>query len=542
MHAGVAPWGSPTYHGLPSVPVTATGNHQAGLQVRPRPHVRIPGRLLRIASDERLVEQLRGGSEAAFEAIFDRHHRAVLAFCRHMLGSAEEAEDAVQHTFLAAYGALTGSDRPIRLRPWLYTIARNRCLSVLRSPHRTVPSDADGPSTEQLAAVVERRQELRDLLGDLSRLPEDQRAALVLAELGGVTHEDIAGVLDCRREKVKALVFQARTSLIASRSARETPCAEIREQLANLSGGALRRGALRRHLSGCAGCREFRDQVREQRRGLALVLPVAPSLGLKSLVLSGSGSAAGAGLAGGVGAASGSLVTKVVLAVAVAGGGTVAVEAARDRPAKPAPPPAATEAAPVAQPAGSYERAAPAAGPPPAAVPFAAPEHGYGPAAAVRAKSPRGRGRGRLGAFKPDSPRGHGHGRLDAGKPRGHGYGGTGTGKPENSRAHGRSGAAQSRGSIAPKTPRGRGHTRSAKPLKTVAPPGLSRSGGAAKPDRPSGAARRAAPTTFPKSAASVPEQPAMTKHVARKQARTPRSEIIAAVEPERPEKAAKVK
>ena len=251
--------------------------------------------LLRFASDDRLVEELRTGSEAAFEAIFARHHRGVLAFCRHMLGSVEEAEDAVQHTFLAAYRGLVRSDKPIQLRPWLYTIARNRCLSVLRASERAAGADVE-PSTEHLSAVVERRQDLRDLLVDLARLPDDQRAALVLAEVGGMPHEEIAAVLSVRREKVKALVFQARTALIAGRTARDTPCAEIREQLANLTGGAL----LRRHLRDCAGCRQYRDEVRAQRRELALVLPVAPTLALKAGVLAGAGAAAaGAGAARG---------------------------------------------------------------------------------------------------------------------------------------------------------------------------------------------------------------------------------------------------
>src|SRR5918911_173014 len=74
-----------------------------------------------------------GGSKAAFEVMFTRHQRGVLSFCRHMLGSVEEAEDAVQHTFLAAYRDLVGSTKAVRLRPWLYAIARNRCLTVLRA-------------------------------------------------------------------------------------------------------------------------------------------------------------------------------------------------------------------------------------------------------------------------------------------------------------------------------------------------------------------------------------------------------------------------
>jgi RNA polymerase sigma factor (sigma-70 family) len=295
---------------------------------------RVPARLLRLASDERLVERVRRGSEAAFEAIFDRYHRGILGFCRHMLGSVEEAEDAVQHTFMAAFRELAGSDKPIQLKPWLYTIARNRCLTVLRTRSRQTLGELEEPPTEHLAAEVERRHDLRNLLRDVASLPDDQRSALVLSELGDMSHDDIAAVLDCRREKVKALVFQARSSLIASREARETPCADIREQLANLRGGSLRRTELRRHLRECPGCRAFRDQVREQRRDLAVVLPVAPSVGLKAAAIGGTGAGAGAG----AGAVSGSLAAKVILVAALATGGTVAVEQTTHRDAAQAPP------------------------------------------------------------------------------------------------------------------------------------------------------------------------------------------------------------
>jgi hypothetical protein len=96
----------------------------------PRPRLWLPRRSLRNARDERLVAQIRGGdgpaARTAFEVLYDRHHRGVLAFCRHMLGSFEEAEDAVQHTFSSAYRALLRDDREIALRAWLYAIARNR--------------------------------------------------------------------------------------------------------------------------------------------------------------------------------------------------------------------------------------------------------------------------------------------------------------------------------------------------------------------------------------------------------------------------------
>jgi RNA polymerase sigma factor (sigma-70 family) len=369
----------------PAALVPATGsvdnasNMEASAATRPtRPAPRVPARLLRLASDERLVEHVRGGSEAAFEAIFDRHHRGILAFCRHMLGSPEEAEDAVQHTFMAAYRNIAGSRRAIQLRPWLYTIARNRCLSVLRARRERPVEDLDELATENLAAEVQRREDLRDLLRDVGGLPEDQRAALVLAEVGGVSHDEIAQVLGVQREKVKALVFQARSSLIASRAARETPCDEIRLQLSELRGGALRRNTLRRHLKTCAGCREFRAALRDQRKMLAVALPVVPTLALKQGVMAAAlessaaaaggaaaGSAAGAAAGGSLLAGGGAAATAKVLAIAVlVGGGAAGVKAVApgEQAASPVPAPAGDSARERATPAvAEPRRAAPAA-------------------------------------------------------------------------------------------------------------------------------------------------------------------------------------
>jgi RNA polymerase sigma factor (sigma-70 family) len=308
----------------------------------PRPRSAI---LLRLASDERLVELVRGGSEAAFEAIYDRHHRSILAFCRHMLGSADEGEDALQHTFMAAYRHLTTGDADIQLRPWLYAIARNRCLSMLRARRERPLEEYHEPSTEHLSAQAQRRQDVREVLADVAALPEDQRAALVLAELGAVSHEEIALVLEVPRQKVKALVFQARTSLAASRTARETPCADIREQLANLRGGALRRTTLHRHLRECPGCRAFREEVAIQRKTLAVALPVIATPGLKEAALGAAFGSTGGGAAvtGG-----GAVAAKALVAVALVGGGTTAgVEVALHAPSPP-PKAAPAKAAPPA--------------------------------------------------------------------------------------------------------------------------------------------------------------------------------------------------
>jgi RNA polymerase sigma factor (sigma-70 family) len=232
----------------------------------------LPRRALRVASDERLVAEVRAGNRSAFEVVYDRHHAGIFAFCRHMLGSREEAEDVVQHTFAAAYRALLADEREIALKAWLYAIARNRCLSVLRGRREHVAFEDDEsriPATAGLSSEVEQREDLRALLYDLQRLPDDQRAALVLAELGAQSDAEIALVLDVPTVKVKALVFQARDALMSRRLARDADCGAIREQLAAMRGGARRRGELRHHVAQCEGCRAFDAELRRQRAGMA---------------------------------------------------------------------------------------------------------------------------------------------------------------------------------------------------------------------------------------------------------------------------------
>jgi hypothetical protein len=136
-------------------------------------------------------------------------------------------------------------------------------------------------------------------------LPGDQRAALALSTLRPLKHEDIARVLGCSRSEVKALVFQARASLAASRTGRETPCAEIREQLARSPRGALRRTTVLRHLRECRDCSAFRRKLRHQRQIGALIMLLPPSADLKERAMElVFGAAAAGGVAGaGIGAA-----------------------------------------------------------------------------------------------------------------------------------------------------------------------------------------------------------------------------------------------
>jgi RNA polymerase sigma factor (sigma-70 family) len=299
--------------------------------------------------DDRLVQRLRDGDDAAFEAIYDRYAAGLLAFCHHMLANRDDAEDALQHSLSAAYRVLRAGQEDVELRPWLYTVARNRCLSLLRARRNDIGLDAaPAPSgiADEIVDQVQRRSDLRDLMEDLRLLPDDQRAALVLFELGGVPQDEIAIVLQVRREKVKALVFQAREGLMRARRARDTPCTDMRRQLATLTGGIPSRSVLRRHVDRCPSCALFEAEVGRQRAGLALILPVLPTVGLKATVLASAvsrwtavagggagaggstavlGSAAGGGGAACAGAGSGAVG---LAGAGAAGGGSVAAGAA----------------------------------------------------------------------------------------------------------------------------------------------------------------------------------------------------------------------
>jgi len=313
-----------------------------------------------------------------------------------MLGSRDEAEDAVQLVFVAAHRQLTADDRDINLKPWLYTIARNRCLSMLRARREEGRGDLE-VSTEGLQDVAQRRADLRALLADLQDLPDDQRSALVLTEIGDLSHPEVAHVLDCEVAQVKGLVFRARSGLVERRDAREADCEEIRVELANATGGGLRRGRLRHHLKACSGCAGYLDDLRSQRLMLSLVLPVVPTLGLKSSVLGalGAGSAAGAGAATAItagGAASLGAATAVKLAVAgvlVSGAGVAAVVGDRDRDALP--------------PAGSGPQS-PGADAPAVTPPLAEDGAARGRDALGRPSDRRGEGEEGLGAFDPEGP------------------------------------------------------------------------------------------------------------------------------------------
>ena len=344
--------------------------------------------LLRLQSDERLVELLRGGNGHAFEVIVDRFEARLLGFCRQMLSSTEDAEDVLQEVFVNAHRAILADEREIKLRPWLYRIARNRCLNHLRKPVAEGKDSMDMHPIVDAGTTHERvqnREEFRQILSDVDRLPETQRTALLLREMNAMSYEEIAEAMQTTVPSVKSLLVRARIALAEASQARLLTCGEVRLELAEAAEGlAKATGPVRRHVRECESCHEFRDQLRSDSKVLAALFPVGPLILFKGMLLAklglggagasggagaaGAGGASasgaaigGAGAAGGVGAVGGAIGTKAVAGVVTAAvitagvGVEVKQKTSNNQPAAPA-----AAVAPPAPPLTAHYAPAPA--------------------------------------------------------------------------------------------------------------------------------------------------------------------------------------
>ena len=307
----------------------------------------------RFDTDDRLIAAVRGGSEEAFGRLYERHVAAVRRLCRYMLGSSDEAEDAVQHAFTAAYVDMMASEKPLVLRPWLLTIARHRCLTVIKARRRSRFDAPDRWPPPSFTLEVDVREDLRAVMKDIAQLPGDQRDALVLREIGGASYAEISQITKVAEGRARTLVFQARSTLRVSRRAREVPCAEIRHVLASSRGGELRRSVLRHHLRQCEGCRAFAAEQRARRRGFKSLLPLAPIVAFKRTAFGaflGSSGSGGAALLG-----EGIAIKALVTVVVATGGGVAGVVASGGSEAAPAIPRMAVAAGPAAGGAGAVD-------------------------------------------------------------------------------------------------------------------------------------------------------------------------------------------
>jgi RNA polymerase sigma factor (sigma-70 family) len=155
------------------------------------------------------------GADAAGD-LYERYAGQIFGYCLHQLGSREEAEDAVQTTFMNAFRGLSRGIVPEVESAWLFKIAHNVCLSRRRSSWRRGRVEAPN-NFEVLQEIVPGREsgsdELIRLQDVLEEMPENQRRAILLREWQGLTYREISAELGLSQAAVETLIFRARRSL-----------------------------------------------------------------------------------------------------------------------------------------------------------------------------------------------------------------------------------------------------------------------------------------------------------------------------------------
>ena len=166
-----------------------------------------------------LVERSRVAPQAAAtEGLYERHAAKLQSYCLHQLGSREEAEDAVQTTYMNAFRALGRGIVPEAESAWLFKIAENVCLSRRRSSWRRgrIESPSDFEIIEEIIPGPNRQNdELIGIEAALASMPEQQRRAILLREWQGLSYREIAEELEVTQSAVETLIFRARRSLAA---------------------------------------------------------------------------------------------------------------------------------------------------------------------------------------------------------------------------------------------------------------------------------------------------------------------------------------
>jgi RNA polymerase sigma factor (sigma-70 family) len=233
------------------------------------PTLAAPRRLHKLRSDAALAERFAAGDESAFAVLYERHRAGVFAVCVGVLGAGHDAEDAVQESFAALAQTLRTSP-PRELRPWLARVARNAAIDVARGRRRTLATDQ---LPELAAAPQGSSPEFDTVIAGIRELPENQRTALLMRELGGHSYLEIATLLEVDEEAVRGLIARARVGLRAYREASDLPCAAARAAIEAEPDGRRHNRTVRRHLRGCASCRSYRRALRGDAKALRSIVP-----------------------------------------------------------------------------------------------------------------------------------------------------------------------------------------------------------------------------------------------------------------------------
>jgi RNA polymerase sigma-70 factor (ECF subfamily) len=169
-------------------------------------------RIVRIVRSDELVDGCRQGSLPTFERLYEEHGARMKSIARNLLGSAPEAEDAVQDAFLRVYRSLGRFRGGSAFSTWVYRILVNVCYDRLRTRRRSV--ERPMPARIALAPAGETDHPLRlSIEAALSRLEERERAAFLLCEVEGFSHKEAGEILEVSEGSSRALLFKARRQL-----------------------------------------------------------------------------------------------------------------------------------------------------------------------------------------------------------------------------------------------------------------------------------------------------------------------------------------
>ena len=167
--------------------------------------------------DETLVARARDGDTRAFEALVRRYQGPIYRLAVRMLNDAGEAEDVTQEVFVTAWRRLPGIQEAKAVRAWLYRIATNRCLNILRARKPTAPLQEETMPTANPAASPEARAEAHERLvalrAALGQLTAEQRACWLLREVEELSYAEIAGILHITPPAVRGRLARARAEL-----------------------------------------------------------------------------------------------------------------------------------------------------------------------------------------------------------------------------------------------------------------------------------------------------------------------------------------
>jgi RNA polymerase sigma factor (sigma-70 family) len=287
------------------------------------------------SSDERLARLVADANDRAFAALYDRHHQALYRYCRSLVRDEADAQDAMQSTWARALIALRRRQRDAPFRPWVFRIAHNEAISMLRrrSQPAACPRPVERPAASAEHQVIE-RERFALLVADLQELPDRPRGALVMRELSGLSHEEIATALGTSIGAAKQSILEARKGLADFAAGRAMPCDDICRKLSDGDGRMLRGRHIRAHLRECAGCTAFAAAIRDRRATLRALTPILPAATATSILARTTGHShaaatggAGAGLSASTAGIAGKSGAVTVATKALAGAALVAATA-----------------------------------------------------------------------------------------------------------------------------------------------------------------------------------------------------------------------